>query len=160
MIQGNFHRFIGAKAVGSSGDHSDFVVQALDRAAGNLALGPEPVQQQVLMGAQHPRHFLHRLQAAAQGAVGPEVQKGAGPDQGAVSPEMAEGFLEHPGPGGGQLAGQQRVELLPGRPRTRLPRRSSVQRIFLSRCAVACPGSASARSRPGGLGPPPGSNAW
>jgi len=36
VIQGNFHRSISAEAIGSSGHHSDFIVQALD--------GPERVK--------------------------------------------------------------------------------------------------------------------
>ena len=71
MIQGDFHCFIGAETIRASGDHSDFVVQAFDGTAGDFALGPEPVQEQFLMGAKHPGHFLHRLNAAAQGAPGP-----------------------------------------------------------------------------------------
>lgn len=34
---------------------SDFIVQALDRAAGQLASGPKPVQQERLVGTQHAR---------------------------------------------------------------------------------------------------------
>lgn len=45
VIQGNFHRVIGAEAIGSSGHHSDFVVQALDGAAGDFSFGLEPVHQ-------------------------------------------------------------------------------------------------------------------
>ena len=69
MIQGNFHRVIGAEAIGSSGDHSDFVVQALDGAAGDFALGLEPVQEQFLMGASIRATFFigsMRLRKARQ----------------------------------------------------------------------------------------------
>jgi len=31
MIPGNFHRVVGAEAIGVFGDHSDFVVQTFDR---------------------------------------------------------------------------------------------------------------------------------
>ena len=40
VIEGHFHRFEGAKSVRSSGDHSNLVVETLDRAAGKLAFGP------------------------------------------------------------------------------------------------------------------------
>src|SRR5262249_43632505 len=36
VIQGNFHSLVGAKAVGSSGNHSNFVVESFDGAAGDL----------------------------------------------------------------------------------------------------------------------------
>ncbi len=110
MIQGCFHRVIGAKAIGSSGHHSDFVVQALDGTTGNLSFGFEPVEQQLLMGAEHSGHFLHWLNSAAQGSPGPILQKVAGPSQGFVAPEVLEDFLEDPGSRRGQLAGHQRIE--------------------------------------------------
>ena len=75
MIQGQFHRFIGAKAIRSSGHHSDFVVQALNGGAGEFPFGPEPVEDQLAMGAEHSRHRLHRLQAAAPGPLAPRVQE-------------------------------------------------------------------------------------
>jgi hypothetical protein len=49
VIKGQFHRFIRAESVRASGHHSNFVVQALDRATGNLAFGFEPVEQQWLV---------------------------------------------------------------------------------------------------------------
>jgi len=116
VIQGNFHRVVGAEAVGTSGDHSNLVVEALHRTSGNLASGFEPVHQERLMRPQHPRHLLHRLQAAAQGAGRPDVQKGAGPGQRVVAPEVLEGFLEHPGPASSQLALEQAVESAFGLP--------------------------------------------
>ena len=45
VIEGDFHRFKGAKPVGSSGHHSNFVVEAFDRPSRNLSFGAEPVQQ-------------------------------------------------------------------------------------------------------------------
>src|SRR5487761_307822 len=104
---------IGAETVGTSGHHSNFVVKALDGTGGNLAVSPEPVQQEFLVGAKHTGHFLHRLQAAAHGAFGPVVQKRSGPDDGLVVPEVEEGFLQLPGSGRGHLAGQQSIEFLP-----------------------------------------------
>ena len=98
MIQGNFHRVKGAEAVRSSGYHSDFVVQALDDAAGDFAFGPKPVQQQLLMRAQHPRHFLHRLEAAAQGAPSPIVQKVAGVPDRFIGPEVFKEVFERRSP--------------------------------------------------------------
>jgi hypothetical protein len=49
VIKSYFHSFKGAKPIGSSGYHSDFVVEALDRSIGDLAFGSKPVQQQLFM---------------------------------------------------------------------------------------------------------------
>ena len=98
MIKGNFHSLVGTKAVGSSGNHSDFVVEALHGAVGDFSLGPEPIQDQRLMGAQHPGYPFHGFQAATHGPGAPIVEKAAGPDHGFVVPEMGEGFLQIPGP--------------------------------------------------------------
>ena len=45
MVERDFHGFIGANAVGTPGHHSDLVVEPLDGAAGDLSLGPKPVQR-------------------------------------------------------------------------------------------------------------------
>jgi hypothetical protein len=62
VIKGNFHRVIGTKAVGSSGDYSDFVVEALNGTVGDFSFGPKPIQDQRLMGAKHPGHLFHGFQ--------------------------------------------------------------------------------------------------
>jgi hypothetical protein len=97
VIQGNFHRFVGTKAVGSSGHHSDFVVETLDGATGDFALGPKPVQEQLLMRAERPGDLAHRLDAAAQSPPGPKVQKVAGVPDRLVGPKVFEEVFEHPG---------------------------------------------------------------
>src|ERR1700676_1754888 len=116
VIEGNFHSAVGTKSVGSSGNHSDFVVETLDGAIGDLSLGAKPVQDQRLMCAQHPGYLFHRFQTAPHGPEAPVVEKAAGPDHGLVLPEIGEGFLQIPGPCGGQLTGQQGIELLPSPP--------------------------------------------
>ena len=93
MIQGNLHRVIGAETIGSSGHHSDFVVQTFDGSIGNLSLGLEPIEDQLLMRTEHPRHFLHGIQAAAERASRPDIQEGLGPKERAVAPKILEGFL-------------------------------------------------------------------
>ena len=45
MIQRDFHRFVGPKSVGLSEGQFRFVVKPLDGACGNLAVGPEPVEE-------------------------------------------------------------------------------------------------------------------
>jgi len=49
MIQRDFHRFVGPKSVGLSEGQLRFVVEPLDGACGNLAVGPEPVELQLAM---------------------------------------------------------------------------------------------------------------
>ena len=44
MIKGNFHSLVGTKAVGSSGNHSDFVVETLNGAIGDFSFGSKPIQ--------------------------------------------------------------------------------------------------------------------
>ena len=111
MIQSNFHGFKGAKSVRASGHHSDFVVQTLDGPAGDFAFGLEPVEQQGLVRPEHPGHFAHRLNPAAQGPFGPHLEEHPRPRDGFIIPEVLEGILEDPRAGGGQLAGHQCVEL-------------------------------------------------
>jgi hypothetical protein len=43
-------------------------------------LGAEPLQDELLMRAQHPGDFVHRFKAAAQSALAPIIEKGSGPD--------------------------------------------------------------------------------
>jgi hypothetical protein len=52
VIEGKFHGLEGTKAVGSSGNDSDFVVEALNGTIGDFSFGPKPVQDQRLVGAQ------------------------------------------------------------------------------------------------------------
>src|SRR5215471_10960072 len=54
VIQGNFHSLVGAKAVGSSGNHSNFVVESFDGAAGDLSFAWNQIKIGGLMSAQHP----------------------------------------------------------------------------------------------------------
>src|SRR5674476_747995 len=104
VIQGNFHGVEGAKAVGSSGNYSDFVVEALNGAIGDFSFGPKPIQYQRFMGTQHPGHLFHWLQAAPHGPEAPIIEKAAGTDHGFVIPKVGEGLLQVPGPCGGQFA--------------------------------------------------------
>ena len=113
MIKGNFHRVVGTKAVGSSGDDSDFVVEALNGTVGDFSSGSKPIQDQRLMGAKHPGDLFHGFQTATHGPGAPIVEEAAGPNHGFVMPEIGEGILQLPGPCSSQLASQQRIELLP-----------------------------------------------
>src|SRR6266481_5098730 len=62
VIESNFHSVIGAEAVGSSGDQSDFVVETLNGTIGDFFFCSKPVQDQGLMGAQHAGYLFHRFQ--------------------------------------------------------------------------------------------------
>src|ERR1017187_1101655 len=73
VIKGNFHSIEGTKAIGSSGNYSDFVIEALNGTVGDFSFGSKPIQDQRLMGAQHPSHLFHRFQTAPHG---PEAQIG------------------------------------------------------------------------------------
>ena len=116
MIKSNFHSIEGTKAVGSSGNHSNFVIETLNGTIGDFSFGSKPIQDQRLVGAQHPGHLFHRFQTATHGPGAPIVEKATGPDHGFVLPEIGEGLLQIPGPCGGQFAGQQGIELLPNPP--------------------------------------------
>ena len=53
---------------------------------------------------------------ATHGPSAPIVEKTTSPDLRFVLPEMGEGLFQIPGPCGGQLAGEQGIELLPNPP--------------------------------------------
>src|ERR1019366_7153681 len=74
MIQGNFHGVEGAKAIGSSGNYTDFLVETFHGAIGDFPFRPEPIQDQRFMGPQHPGHPFDRLQFAAHGPEAPIVE--------------------------------------------------------------------------------------
>ena len=93
VIKGDFHRFEGAKAVGSSGNHSDFVVKPFDGATGNFPFGSKPIQDERFMGAQHPGHLLHRLQAAPHSPRSQIIEKALGPGPRFERPKMREGLF-------------------------------------------------------------------
>jgi len=105
---------VSAKAIGSSGDHSDLVVEAFGGAVGDLAFGSEPIEDEFFVRAEHAGDFAHGLDAAAEGALSPDTQKGAGPSDGTVAPKVVEALLEHPCPAGGQFAAEELMESEPG----------------------------------------------
>jgi len=114
MIESGFHRVIRAESIGSSGYHSDLIVQTLDGTVGDFPLGPKPVEDEFLVRPQQARDVAHRFDAAAQGALGPDTQERPGPGQGAIAPEVLKGLLEHPSPAGGQLGAEQAPEFVFG----------------------------------------------
>ena len=88
VIKRQFHAAEGSEAVGTSGDHSDLVVEALDRSAGNLAASSEPVEKEFLVGAKHAGNPLHGLQSTSQGPPTPVVEKATCPMDVAIGPEV------------------------------------------------------------------------
>jgi hypothetical protein len=67
MIQGDFHGSIGPKPVGFSGGQFRLVIEPLDDAAGDRALGAEPVEEQGAMSSQHLGDPFHRLHLRTHG---------------------------------------------------------------------------------------------
>ena len=116
MIESSFHGVVGAKSIGSSGDYSSLVVESLGGGVGDFTFGSEPIEDEFLVGAEHGSYLAHGLDAAAQGALAPNIKKGGGPGDGTIAPEVMKGFLEHPGSGGGQLEVKEFVEFLLGAP--------------------------------------------
>src|SRR6266498_460123 len=104
---------IGSKAVGTSGYHSNLVIQTFDRSAGNFAFGSKPVQDQFVVDLKHAGHLSHRFDPAAHGPLTPIVQEASRPPHRFIAPEMLEAFLQDPSPSRGQFTGQQAVEFDP-----------------------------------------------
>src|SRR5579872_18393 len=74
VIEREFGDAEGAKTVRFSHSDFDFVVEALDHAAGELLFGLEVVKNQLAVGAEHVGDFLHGLDARAQGVLAPNVE--------------------------------------------------------------------------------------
>src|SRR5919109_537976 len=68
------------------------------------------------MRAQHPRHLLHRLDAAAQSAPSPVFEKLSGVARRFIAPEVFEEVFERPSSRCGQFAVEQSPQLPPGLP--------------------------------------------
>ena len=66
MIQGHVNTPVGTKAIRLSGGQFRFVIQAFDRAGGNLAAGAKPVEEQGPVPAQHPSDLLDGVEAGAR----------------------------------------------------------------------------------------------
>ena len=79
---------IGSESIGFSGSQFRFVVETLNNAAGELALGPEPVQQQRSVPPQLTSHFLHGLNPRLHRPGTPSVQELARPIGRSVRPEQ------------------------------------------------------------------------
>ena len=107
MIESDFCCSEGSKTVRFSERQFQTVVQALGWAAGDLFLGPKPVEQQRFMGAQHAGHFLDRFDAGAQGAVIPPLQEPSRPQNSLAGPEELKIFLEQIGADGPEVVTQQ-----------------------------------------------------
>lgn len=63
MKQSDPERGVGAKAPGFSDGQFGVAVHGLDDSLGDLLVGLEPVEDQLLVGAQRPRDSLERGQA-------------------------------------------------------------------------------------------------
>ena len=61
-------------------------------------LGPEPVQQQGLVGRAASGRLSSSAPDGCASLVAPSMKKSSGPEDGLVTPEMGEGFFQLPGP--------------------------------------------------------------
>src|SRR3990167_9477542 len=93
MIEGDFDGAEGAETIGSSGGELGLVVETLDGAVGDRALGPEPVEQQRAMAAEHAGDFLQGLQARAPRPGAPPIQEAPRPGGGEGGSEELDVFL-------------------------------------------------------------------
>src|SRR6516165_10155048 len=100
MVERDFNRFERPEAIGFSEGQFQTVVETLNDTAGNSLFGPKPVQQQRPVLAQHASHFLHRLDARAQGARTPAIQELPRPGGRTIVPEELEVLLEQVGADG------------------------------------------------------------
>jgi hypothetical protein len=67
VIQGDFHRLERAKAIRASGHYSNYVVEALDDAAGDFAFGAEPVPDEGFMSAGYTQFRPGLLTSMVEG---------------------------------------------------------------------------------------------
>ena len=77
MIQGDFHGMVDLKIEGFSGGQFGLGVETLHDAAGKLAFGLKPVQQESSVSTQDPGDLLHRLDLQSHRACTPSVQEPA-----------------------------------------------------------------------------------
>src|SRR3990170_4765872 len=98
MLEGDFDGAEGAETIGSSGGELGLVVETLDGAAGDRALGPEPIEQQHAMAAEHAGDFLPGLQARAPRPGAPPIQEAPRPGGGEGGSEELDVFLQEVGP--------------------------------------------------------------
>ena len=96
-----------SEAIGSSGDHSTFIVEALDGSVVDLAFGLEPVEKVGFILAKGARNPLHRLDPGTKGCPGPIIEEVHHAGGTAVAPDLSEAFLEEAGPDRCQIAFQK-----------------------------------------------------
>ena len=103
----SFEGGVGAEPEGFS--HGEFrcVVEALNGAAGNGALGSDPVEEQRPVPAQHLGDRLHRFAAGAHGLRAPAIEEAARPGGREVGPEELELLLQEVGAGGPKVVAEE-----------------------------------------------------
>jgi hypothetical protein len=110
VIEREFGDTEGAKSVRFSHGDFNFVVEALDDAAGKLLLGLEVVENQLAVGAEHFGDCFHGLDAGAHGVLTPNIEVQASPSGGMVIPEAMEVFFEQIGANSLQIVAEQIFE--------------------------------------------------
>ena len=98
---------IGSESIGFSGSQFRFVVETLNNAAGELAFGSEPVQQQRAVAPQLTGHFLHGLNLRSHRPGTPSVQELARPIGRFIGPEQLKLFLQQVAPDRLQIVAQK-----------------------------------------------------
>jgi hypothetical protein len=107
VIQRQFEGAEGPEAVGAPQGESGFVVEALDRARGDGAFGPEPVQQQGPVPPQHAGDLLHGGEAGPHRLGAPAIEELARPGGRTVVPEELELFAQEVGADASEVLGQE-----------------------------------------------------
>jgi hypothetical protein len=98
---------IGSESIGFSGSQFRFVVETLNNAAGELAFGAEPVQQQRSVPPQLTSHFLHGPDLRSHRSGTPSVQELARPIGRFIGPEQLKLFLQQVTPDCLQIVAQK-----------------------------------------------------
>ena len=98
---------IGSESIGFSGSQFRFVVETLNNAAGELAFGPEPVQQQRSVAPHLTGHFLHGFNLRSHRPGTPSVQELARPIGRFIRPEQLKLFLQQVAPHRLQIVAQK-----------------------------------------------------
>ena len=98
---------IGSESIGFSGSQFRFVVETLNNAAGELAFGPEPVQQQRSVAPQLTGHFLNGLNLRSHRPGTPSVQERARPIGRFIGPEQLKLFFQLVAPDRLQIVAQK-----------------------------------------------------
>src|SRR4030042_378535 len=89
--------FFIPQSIGATLNHSDLIVEALDKAQRDLVLGEAVGCDSLPVAVDHLGKLLERLQFLSLQGCTPVVEELPGPCNAAVVPELSEGLLEQVG---------------------------------------------------------------